>query len=206
MILQVCIVMCIILANYSNNWRMLITDSTLNDLLRQNKTLKDRNDELEFFFSNSCHEDRGRTRKRGRRMSRYYSSFNIKYKIWKFLSSSKSVKRRNRMEKKSNTEKSLNFASKRKSSPLYCDVDLTASPRGEKFRKSSPSSSLRNQDSLHFECKEIKDIPWWFVKNKLFFKLCLNILIFSILGIIWKLPRHLTRKAKISKKFKRNNG
>ena len=64
------------------------------------------------------------------------------------------------MEKKSNTENSLNFASKRKSSPLYCDVvDLTASPRGEKFRKSSPSSSLRNQDSLHFECKEIKDIP-----------------------------------------------
>ena len=63
------------------------------------------------------------------------------------------------MEKKSNTEKSLNFASKRKSSPLYCDVDLTASPRGEKFRKSSPSSSLRNQDSLQFECKEIKDIP-----------------------------------------------
>ena len=186
---------------------MLITDSTLNDLLRQNKTLKDRNDELEFFFSNSCHEDRGRTRKRGRRMSRYYSSFNINYEIWKFSSSSKSVKRRNRMEKKSSTENSLNFASKRKSSPLYCDVvDLTASPRGEKFRKSSPSSSLRNQDSLQFECKEIKDIPWWFVKNKLFFKLCLNILIFSILGIIWKLPRHLTRKAKISKKFKRNNG
>ena len=74
-------------------------------------------------------------------------------------SSSKSVKRRNRPEKKGSAEKSLVFASKRKSSPLLCDVDLTTSPRGEKFRKSSPSSSLRNQDSLHFECKEIRDIP-----------------------------------------------
>ena len=86
-----------------------------------------------------------------------YSTLILKYKS--ILSSSKSVKRRNRMEKKSNIEKSSNFATKRKSSPLYCDVDLTASPRGEKFRKSSPSSSLRNQDSLQFECKEIKDIP-----------------------------------------------
>ena len=63
------------------------------------------------------------------------------------------------MEKKSNVEKSFILASKRKSSPILCDVDLTASPRGEKFRKSSPSSSLRNQDSLQFECKEMRDIP-----------------------------------------------
>lgn len=74
-------------------------------------------------------------------------------------SSSKSVKRRNRTEKKVNVEKSLIFASKRKSSLPLCDVDLATSPRGEKFRKSSPSSSLRNQDSLQFECKEIRDIP-----------------------------------------------
>ena len=76
-----------------------------------------------------------------------------------YCSSSKSVKRRNRMEKKSNVEKSFILASKRKSSPILCDVDLKASPRGEKFRKSSPSSSLRNQDSLQFECKEMRDIP-----------------------------------------------
>ena len=137
---------------------MMITDSTLNDLLRQNKTLKDRNDELEFYFSRTSQDDRGRTRKRGRRTSRYFFSGSIILKI-EYCSSSKSVKRRNRMEKKSNVEKSFILASKRKSSPILCDVDLKASPRGEKFRKSSPSSSLRNQDSLQFECKEMRDIP-----------------------------------------------
>merc|ERR1719410_944250 len=57
-------------------------NSTMQDLMKQNKNLKDRNDELEYFFINK--NERGRARKRGRRTS----------------SVSKSLKRRNRHSKK----------------------------------------------------------------------------------------------------------
>ena len=44
------------------------SDSTMQDLMKQNKNLKDRNDELEYFVMNK--NERGRARKRGRRTSR----------------------------------------------------------------------------------------------------------------------------------------
>ena len=44
------------------------SDSTVQDLMKQNKNLKDRNDELEYFVMNK--NERGRARKRGRRTSR----------------------------------------------------------------------------------------------------------------------------------------
>ena len=47
------------------------SDSTMQDLMKQNKNLKDRNDELEYFVMNK--NERGRARKRGRRTSRYKS-------------------------------------------------------------------------------------------------------------------------------------
>ena len=46
----------------------------MQDLMKQNKNLKDRNDELEYIVMNK--NERGRARKRGRRTSRY-KSFNI---------------------------------------------------------------------------------------------------------------------------------
>jgi len=91
----------------------------MEELLRINKDLKDRNDELEFSFQTQS--ERGRARKRGRRNS----------------SSSKSKERRH--HQRGCTLPHPN-PMKRKGSPVTAADDLDSpleSPRGEKLRKSS---------------------------------------------------------------------
>jgi len=93
------------------------------ELIRMNKELKDRNDELEFYFQ--AQSERGRTRKRGRRNS----------------SSSNSTQRRHpHVKSKVMFSAATPNPMKRKGSPVKTTDGTSApleSPRGEKLMKSS---------------------------------------------------------------------